>query len=80
MIIRTGKFSENFKTQGKLVSSPNGFRPINNLNAVDKIVESVLKTQLKAYLVREEIIPKEHPGCRPGYSTGTAVQSMEETI
>ena len=52
------------------------YRPINNLSAVEKIVEEFLKEQLNEFIDHNEIILPDHHGSRKDYSTMTAISSL----
>ena len=54
------------------------FRPISNVNLIEKVVEHVLREQIQEYLDTENIIPDNHHGGRPGFSTITAKAQLEE--
>merc|ERR1712177_35322 len=49
------------------------YRPINNLSAVEKIVEEFLKEQLSEFVDHNQIILPDHHGSRKDYSTMTAI-------
>ena len=49
------------------------FRPINMLHTLEKILETVVKTQLLEYLNNNELIIPEQSGYREGHSCETAL-------
>merc|ERR1711895_357441 len=53
-----------------------GYRPINNLSAVEKIVEEFLKEQLSEFIDYNRIILPDHHGSRKDYSTMTAISCL----
>merc|ERR1711867_371058 len=55
--------------QSEMIDS---YRPINNLSAVEKIVEEFLKEQLNEFMDKNQIILPDHHGSRKNYSTMTA--------
>ena len=69
-IIRTGKFPNELKVsrviplkkKGKDSSLLESFRPINNLNPIEKCVEDLLKKQLDSFFKDNHVIPEYHHG------------------
>ena len=58
----------------------NSFRPINNLNILEKITEEHLKNQLTEYLDKYEIINDNHHGGKINHSTTTAVAQINNIL
>ena len=56
------------------------YRPINNLSAVEKIVEEFLKEQLNEFINQNEIILPDHHGSRKDYSTMTAISCLNHKL
>merc|ERR1712177_26996 len=56
------------------------YRPINNLSAVEKIVEEFLKEQLTKFIDQNEIILPDHHGSRKNYSTMTAISCLNHRL
>lgn len=54
-------------------STPLQFRPINNLETPEKILEEVVKEQLLMYLDKADILSKYQSGYRKGFSCETAL-------
>merc|ERR1712163_108605 len=52
--------------EGEMIDS---YRPINNLSAVEKIVEEFLKEQLNEFIDLNQIILPDHHGSRKDFST-----------
>ena len=79
-IIRTGKFPDSLKIAritpilkpGKGRSEKSSYRPISNLNSIEKVIEQLIKEDLESFLDKNDVIPKEHHGGRPYHSTVTA--------
>ena len=87
-MVRLGKFPEKLKIarltpihkNGKIKTDPLSYRPISNLNAVEKLIESLLKTQMDKFLEENKVItPKQHGG-RKLHSTLTAKIAIDDTI
>ena len=84
-IIRTGTFPNVFKCsqilplgkQGKPHKDLNLYRPINNLNTIDKVLKKVIRIQVEEHLQKYKIIPNNHHGGRTSVSNVTAVQEIE---
>ena len=87
-IYRTGTYPSFLKTsrilplqkRGKEDDTFNCFRPINNLNPIDKIIEEAIRSRIDTHLVEKGIIPNNSHGCRGGHSMVTAIQQIEKTI
>ena len=83
-ILNTSIFPDIFKIsrilpiskQGKPVNEISSFRPINNLVSIEKIVEEYLKIEITNHLNQNNIITKNHHGCRQKHSTTTALTQM----
>merc|ERR1712240_156409 len=56
------------------------YRPINNLSAVEKIVEQFLKDQLSKFIDENRIILPDHHGSRKDFSTMTAISSLNHNL
>ena len=56
------------------------YRPISNLNSVEKVFESYLKDELENYFTKNQIIIDNHHGGRKGRSTVTAKAVIEDEI
>ena len=84
-IIRSKQFPNDLKCSkivpilksGKESTEKASYRPINNLEVVEKVVEEVLKTQLVQSFEENEIIHKNHHGGIRGHSTVTAKASLD---
>ena len=61
---------------GKNEMNPESYRPINILNTIAKIVETVVSCQLKEFLKANKLIPAQHNGGLPGKSTVTTVLTL----
>ena len=68
------------KKPGKSSEDPNSFRPINNLNIIEKVVEALMKEQIDEFIEEEKIIPEQHHGGRPNHSTSTAKMMIDENL
>ena len=64
----------------KISHSIESYRPINNLSAVEKIVEEFLKEQLNEFINENEIILQDHHGSRKDYSTMAAISSLNHKL
>ena len=51
--------------------------PVSNVNCIEKVIEDLLHTQLMSYLDSEDIIPKNHHGERPNFSTISAKAHLD---
>ena len=79
-IVRKSRFPQVFKiTRIMPICKPkkssmnkNHYRPISNLNVLEKIVEQHIKEELTEYIERNNIILDEHHGGRKGKSNLTA--------
>ena len=56
------------------------YRPINNLNVIDKIVESHLKQQIVDFITKNNVLDKNMHGSRKNHSVITAKIELDETI
>merc|ERR1712177_90360 len=56
------------------------YRPINNLSAVEKIVEEFLKEQLSEFIDANSIILPDHHGSRKDFSTMTAIACLNHQL
>ena len=69
-IFQTGCFANGLKIsciiplkkQSKPKEQLDSYRPINNLNTVEKLVESLMKKQMDTFLEKHKIISEEHHG------------------
>ena len=57
-------------------TDPNSFRPISILNALAKIIDTVISEQIKEFLDKYDIVPYNHNGGLKGHSTTTTVIVM----
>ena len=87
-MMRQGAFPECMKTSriitilkpGKPTDLLDSFRPVNNLNPVEKIIEEAIKIQVEEYLDRMKVIPNELHGARKAHNTLTAKLRVDENI
>ena len=85
--ISTSKYPTNLKTskaipllkQNKKPQDPQGYRLINLLPSLSKILDKVIYKQILEYLDINSIIPHQHHGGRKGRSTITSVSTMLDT-
>ena len=63
--------------QSEMIDS---YRPINNLSAVEKVVEEFLKEQLNEFIDHNQIILPDHHGSRKDYSTMTAISCLNHKL
>ena len=56
------------------------YRPINNLNVVEKIVESHIKEQIVDFITKNKVLDKNMHGSRKNHSVITAKIELDETI
>ena len=56
------------------------YRPINNLSAIEKIVEEFLKEQMNEFINTNQIILPDHHGSRKDYSTMTAISCLNHKL
>jgi hypothetical protein len=59
---------------------PLSYRPINLLQAISKIVEKVVLTQVAQYMEDNDIIPHHHHGGRRGHGTATALITLFDNL
>ena len=85
--ISTNTFPSNLKTQliypalkpDKDSTKPLSFRPINVIETIAKIIETVVKEQTMKYLIDNELIPAQHSGGIKNNSTATvAIQLVDQ--
>jgi len=55
---------------------PEDFRPINNLEVIEKILESVVHEQLVDYLDENQVLSPNQSGFRKFHSTETSIQTV----
>ena len=87
-MIRKGEFPEEFKTsrviplkkKGKDESELDSFRPVNNLNLIEKVLEQLVKEQLDVFLKNNQIIPEHHHGYWKGHFRVTAAQVVQHEL
>merc|ERR1711954_278490 len=87
-IIRMGIFPSGLKTSritpllkpGKVATDSLSYRPISNLNSVEKVIEELLKEDLEEFLENNKIIPENNHGARKGHSTVTAKAVLDKEI
>ena len=85
--ITQSEYPSNLKTskaipllkQGKKSHDPLGYRLINLLPSLSKIIGKVIYKQVLQYLDENSLIPHQHHGGRRGRSTITAVSTMLDT-
>ena len=79
-IIRTKTFPQTLKITKlvpilkpqKLSTSKENYRPIANLNVIEKVIEELMKQQMLKYLDQNKIIIENHHGGMKNHSTVTA--------
>ena len=84
MMLRFDKFPKKFGIacltpilkQGKDKTNPLSYRPISNLNSVEKLIESFIKTKLDIFLSSQNIITPDHHGGKTQHSTLTGSHIM----
>ena len=87
-MVRKGVFPSALKTSrvipilkpGKCSKDLKSFRPINNMNAIDKLIEEIMKTQLTDFVETNKIVNINMHGSRKNYSIVTAKMCMDESI
>merc|ERR1711954_533440 len=87
-IIRTGIFPDCMKISRVIpILKPKkdknllrSYRPINNMNVIEKIIEQVLKKQLTKYIEDNNILDKYMHGSRPKHSIITAKMELDKEI
>ena len=87
-VVRTATFPEIFKLTriipvskpGKPTDNIDSFRPLNNLSALEKLVEQWIKKCFVGWLEGGNIISGDHHGERQGYSTLTAMTQIKQQI
>lgn len=85
--IETHDFPECWKTSYVLpfpkVTSPNelkDLRPISILPTLSKVIERILESQVRDYVVHHNILPAVQSGFRRGYSCATALLKVVDDI
>ena len=84
-MIRTNIYPQAFKTSkiipihksGKDPTSINSYRPICILPTVDKVIQTILRSQMEQHFEDNDLISKEHHGGRKNHSTVTALASID---
>ena len=56
------------------------YRPINNLTAIEKVLEQYIITNLNKYLTENNILNKNHYGGRQGHSTTSALLQINNRL
>merc|ERR1711954_545075 len=87
-IIRTGIFPDCMKISRVIpILKPKKdknllrlYRPINNMNVIEKVIEQVLKKQLTKFIEDNNILDKYMHGSRPKHSIITAKMEFDEEI
>ena len=87
-IIRTGIFPECMKISRVIpILKPKkdknllrSYRPINNMNVIEKVIEQVLKKQITKFIEENKILDKYMHGSRPKHSIITAKMELDEEI
>ena len=65
---------------GKKSRDVSSYRPISNLNIIEKVIEQILKDQLDDFLMKTKVITPNHHGGRKIHSTATAKASLDYNI
>ena len=65
---------------GKQNTSPDGYRPISNLNTIKKVIEQLMREDIDEFLAEHKIIPEHHHGARANHSTVTAKMVIGEEV
>ena len=65
---------------GKPDDNLDSFRPINNLNPLEKIIEECIKSQMEKFVKDKNVIPPEHHGARKSHNTLTAKLNIDENV
>ena len=87
-VVRTSVFPTIFKTTriipvskpGKPVDLIDSYRPINNLPTLEKLLEQWIKVCFVEWLDEVNAISGDHHGGRRGYSTLTAITTIQQQI
>merc|ERR1711954_299442 len=87
-IIRTGIFPDCMKISRVIpILKPKkdknllrSYRPINNMNVIEKVIEQVLKKQITKFIEENNILDKYMHGSRPKHSIITAKMELDEEI
>ena len=87
-MIRVGKFPDSLKIarltpirkQGKVATEAASYRPISNLNTVEKIIEQLIKDDLSAFFEKNNVVPGNHQGGRKFHSTSTAKSVIDDEV
>ena len=87
-ILCTGVFPSGLKVSritpllkpGKVATDSSSYRPISNLNSVEKVIEELLKDDMEEFLEHNNIIPDNHHGGRRYHSTVTAKTVLDKEI
>ena len=56
------------------------YRPISNVNLIEKVVEESMKLQINKFFEEEKVIPDAHHGGRKQFSTITAKATLDEAV
>merc|ERR1711895_195894 len=78
-VLKVSRISPTLKPE-KISDSIDSYRPINNLSAVEKIIEEFLKEQLNEFININQIILPDHHGSRKDYSTMTAISCLNHKL
>ena len=58
--------------KGKSATNPSSYRPISNVNTIEKVLEEAMRIQINKHLEDLQIIPAEHHGGRKDFGTISA--------
>ena len=67
-VLKISRITPTLKPE-KEIDSLNSYRPINNLSALDKLIQHYIKEQLQNHLDDNSILLDFHLGSRENYST-----------
>ena len=65
---------------GELLTNPLGYRGINLLNSISKVVDKEMFYQMSEFLDENDIIPNNVHGARKNYSTTSAAASIHDKM
>ena len=88
LIIKTGQFPDCLKTtkvvpirkEPKPETSIEGWRPINIVCSISKVIEKTLLTQILKYLDRHKIVPHSHHGSVSRKSTQSLIAELHDSL
>ena len=73
--LKLSRMTPNLKPQKKH-ECIDSYRPLNNLNALDKLIQQYIKEEFQNYLDINNIIVEQHHGSRKHFSTMTALAEI----